>query len=137
MTERGTSHMDWLRLVSTVAWLVIFVIWPQFTFALTLNQGFGKNMSPPQLNLRNVGNLGVSHTDRDTVLDQSIPDICAEWFPDNEDNTWHIERTVHIDDRIFVLAKRFSLRTQCTRKMRNRPLDSSAPHPIARQTSRR
>ena len=36
MTERGTSHMDWLRLVSTVAWLVIFVIWPQFTFALTL-----------------------------------------------------------------------------------------------------
>ncbi len=36
MRERGTSRMDWLRLVSAVAWLVIFVIWPQLTFAVTL-----------------------------------------------------------------------------------------------------
>jgi hypothetical protein len=28
--------MDWLRLISTVAWLVIFVIWPRLTFAVTL-----------------------------------------------------------------------------------------------------
>ena len=28
--------MDWLRLISVVAWLVIFVNWPQLTFAITL-----------------------------------------------------------------------------------------------------
>ena len=28
--------MDWLRLLATVAWLVIFVIWPQITFGVTL-----------------------------------------------------------------------------------------------------
>ena len=36
MTDRGTSRMDWLRLLSAVAWLAIFVIRPQFTFAVTL-----------------------------------------------------------------------------------------------------
>ncbi len=28
--------MEWLRLAAFVAWLVIFVIWPQLTFAVTL-----------------------------------------------------------------------------------------------------
>ena len=62
-------------------------------------------MSPSQLNLRNAGNLGKGRPDRDKVLDRSIPGICAEWFPDNESNTWHIERTAHIDDRVFMLAR--------------------------------
>jgi len=30
------TALDWLRLLSTVAWLVVFVIWPQITFAVTL-----------------------------------------------------------------------------------------------------
>lgn len=36
MTERGTFRTDWLPLLSTAAWLVVFVIWPQATFAVTL-----------------------------------------------------------------------------------------------------
>ena len=27
---------DWLRLLSTVAWLIVFVIWPRITLAVTL-----------------------------------------------------------------------------------------------------
>ena len=36
MTDRGILRTDRVRLLSTVAWLVIFVIWPQVTFAVTL-----------------------------------------------------------------------------------------------------
>ncbi|NCF27068.1 MAG: hypothetical protein GWP69_06780 [Gammaproteobacteria bacterium] len=37
MTDRDTfGVMDWLRLLSTIAWLFIFVNWPQTTFAVTL-----------------------------------------------------------------------------------------------------
>ena len=37
MTGRDSfTALDWLRLLSTVAWLVVFVIWPQITFAVTL-----------------------------------------------------------------------------------------------------
>jgi hypothetical protein len=36
MADNGFSRWDWLRLISTVAWLIIFVIWPQPTFAITL-----------------------------------------------------------------------------------------------------
>ena len=36
MINRGISRMEWLRLVSAVAWFVIFVVWPQLTFAVTL-----------------------------------------------------------------------------------------------------
>ncbi len=36
MTDRGTLRMDWLRLLCTVAWLVVLVIWPRPTFAATL-----------------------------------------------------------------------------------------------------
>ncbi len=49
--------------------------------------------------------LGRGRPDRDTVLEQCIPGICVEWFPDNEGNTWHIERTAHIDDGTFVLVR--------------------------------
>jgi hypothetical protein len=62
-------------------------------------------MSSAQLDLRDRGELGKSRPDHDTVLDQSIPGICAEWFPDNEGNTWNIERTARIDDRAFVLVR--------------------------------
>lgn len=34
--KESFGALDWLRLLSTVAWLVIFVNWPQFTFAVTL-----------------------------------------------------------------------------------------------------
>ena len=50
-------------------------------------------------------NLARGRPDRDTVLEQCIPGICAEWFPDDEGNTWHIERTAHIDDGTFVLVR--------------------------------
>lgn len=34
--ENYFSTLDWLRFVATVAWLVVFVNWPQITFAVTL-----------------------------------------------------------------------------------------------------
>ena len=30
------GFLDWLRLLSTIAWPVVFVIWPQMVFAITL-----------------------------------------------------------------------------------------------------
>ena len=36
MTNPGTFGIkDWLRLIATVAWLVIFVFWPRITFGVT------------------------------------------------------------------------------------------------------
>jgi hypothetical protein len=50
-------------------------------------------------------NLGRGGPDRDNVLEQCIPGICAEWIPDDGGNTWHLERTAYIDDRTFVLVR--------------------------------
>ena len=36
MGDDGFSRSDWLRLVSDVTWLVLFVVWPQLTAAVTL-----------------------------------------------------------------------------------------------------
>ena len=37
MTERDSfGFTDWLRLLSTVAWLIVLVIWSQITLAVTL-----------------------------------------------------------------------------------------------------
>lgn len=37
MTDRQSfGRLDWLRLIATIVWLVIFVNWPQTTFAVTL-----------------------------------------------------------------------------------------------------
>ncbi len=37
MADRDTfGILDWLRLLATVAWLVIFVIWPRITLGVTL-----------------------------------------------------------------------------------------------------
>jgi hypothetical protein len=36
MADNGFSRSDWLRLISTITWLVIFMLWPRFTFAVTL-----------------------------------------------------------------------------------------------------
>ncbi len=36
MTDKGFTNKDWLRLIAVVAWLAIFVIWPQFIFAISL-----------------------------------------------------------------------------------------------------
>jgi len=70
-----------------------------------LNHELGKNQSPAQFDFRDMKYLGRGRPDRDTVLEQCIPGICVEWFPDNEGNTWHIERTAHIDDGTFVLVR--------------------------------
>ena len=34
--ENTFGALDWLRLLATVAWLIVFVNWPQITFAVTL-----------------------------------------------------------------------------------------------------
>ncbi len=36
MTDNGFSRNDWLRLIFGIAWLVVFVFWPQLVFAITL-----------------------------------------------------------------------------------------------------
>lgn len=36
INDCGTFRMGWVRLLATVAWLVIFVMWPQVTLAITL-----------------------------------------------------------------------------------------------------
>ena len=36
MTDDSFTGRDWLRLLSTVAWLAIFVIWPQLVLAVTV-----------------------------------------------------------------------------------------------------
>ncbi|MGB5472404.1 MAG: hypothetical protein WBQ78_02870 [Gammaproteobacteria bacterium] len=37
MTDKDSfAALDWLRLLSTVTWLIVFVIWPQITLAGTL-----------------------------------------------------------------------------------------------------
>ena len=34
--EHSFDTSDWLRLLAAVGWLIVFVIWPQVTFAVTL-----------------------------------------------------------------------------------------------------
>lgn len=36
MADDGFSRSDWLRLVSSITWLVVFVFWPALTLAITL-----------------------------------------------------------------------------------------------------
>jgi len=37
MTSKDSFNaLDWLRLLATITWLIVFVIWPQITFAITL-----------------------------------------------------------------------------------------------------
>lgn len=62
-------------------------------------------MSPTELNLHNSANLGEARPDREGLVKKSIRGICADWFPDNEDNAWHIEATAYMADRAFVLVR--------------------------------
>ncbi|HKJ50683.1 MAG TPA: hypothetical protein VKB27_04230 [Gammaproteobacteria bacterium] len=34
--EHSFDTLDWLRLIAAVGWLIVFVVWPQITFAVTL-----------------------------------------------------------------------------------------------------
>ncbi len=36
MADERFSRSDWVRLISGIAWLAIFVSWPRLTFAVTL-----------------------------------------------------------------------------------------------------
>jgi hypothetical protein len=36
MKDDGFKSKDWLRLIATVAWLVVFVMWPRLTAGITL-----------------------------------------------------------------------------------------------------
>jgi len=36
MEDEGFSVIDWLRLIASVTWLIVFINWPQLTFSITL-----------------------------------------------------------------------------------------------------
>lgn len=42
---------------------------------------------------------------RDDVVNETMPMICSEWFPDNSDNRWHVENTAHQGDRSYALVR--------------------------------
>lgn len=52
------------------------------------------------LDLRNT--QGSANTSREHLLEKDIRRICAEWFPDNEDNTWRILRMLHTTERSYA-----------------------------------
>jgi len=55
-------------------------------------------MSKSTLDIGTSSEFGQRRADRDVTLSEIVPAICADSFPDNEDSTWHIERTAHNDD---------------------------------------
>jgi hypothetical protein len=58
-----------------------------------------------ELNLRDEANREDEHPSHDAFLRRSIPEICSEWFPENEHNTWNVEDIAHVRDRAFVLVR--------------------------------
>ncbi len=52
------------------------------------------------LDLRNAQDY--ANLTRGHVLEKDIGRICAEWFPDNEDNTWRILRMRHLGGRSYA-----------------------------------
>ena len=62
-------------------------------------------MSKSKLDIGASSDFRQQRADRDATLSEIVPGICADSFPDNEDNTWHIERTAHGDDWTFVLVR--------------------------------
>jgi hypothetical protein len=36
MADEGFSRSDWLRLILTITWLIVFILWPRLTFSFTL-----------------------------------------------------------------------------------------------------
>jgi len=62
-------------------------------------------MSESQLDVKRAVNFQQHRPDRDAVLGRVIPGVCAEWFPDNEGNIWHIEGTAHSHDTALVLVR--------------------------------
>jgi len=62
-------------------------------------------MAATPLDIRFASNVLRAHPQRDPVLEKHISAACADWFPDNEGNTWHIEGLAHSGDRSFVLVR--------------------------------
>ena len=62
-------------------------------------------MSKSTLDIGTSSEFQQQRADRDVTLSEIVPAICADSFPDNEDNTWHIEQTAHNDDTAFVLVR--------------------------------
>jgi hypothetical protein len=62
-------------------------------------------MSKSQLDIGASSDFRQQRADRDVTLSEIVPAICADSFPDNKDNIWHIERTAHSDDTAFVLVR--------------------------------
>jgi len=62
-------------------------------------------MSKSKLDIGASSDFRQQRADRDVTLSEIVPAICADSFPDNEDNTWHIQRSAHGDDRSFVLVR--------------------------------
>ena len=65
----------------------------------------GTDMSESQLNVKCAENFQQDLPNRDAVLGRVIPGVFAKWFPDNEGNIWHIERTAHSHDTALVLVR--------------------------------
>lgn len=53
-------------------------------------------------NLARLAEQGVENPDRDALLHNSIWAICTDNFPDNEHNTWHIRRSLHVGDTSYL-----------------------------------
>ena len=62
-------------------------------------------MSQSDLDLGASSAFRQPRADRDATLSEIVPEICAESFPDNEDNIWHIQRTAHSDDTAYILVR--------------------------------
>ena len=62
-------------------------------------------MPTSELNLRDAPDLENEWPSQALALRRSIPDICAEWFPDDEGNSWNVEGIAHVKDWAFVLVQ--------------------------------
>jgi hypothetical protein len=62
-------------------------------------------MPQSELNLNDAQDLENEWPGQALDLRRIIPDICDEWFPDDEGTTWNIERMAHVGDWAFVLVR--------------------------------
>ena len=58
-----------------------------------------------ELNLRDAPDLENEWPGQAMDLRRIIPDICDEWFPDDEGTVWNVERMAHVKDWAFVLVR--------------------------------
>jgi hypothetical protein len=62
-------------------------------------------MPESELDLRDALDLENEWPGQAMDLRRSIPDICDEWFPDDEGTNWIIEWMAHRKDWAFVLVR--------------------------------